>query len=70
MGTLVKTKYNTGDKVWLISNNKAISLAISGVSVTVELKKECQVEYILHFESGWIDEEKLFESKKELLESL
>ncbi len=70
MGVLVKTKYNIGDKVWYLSNNRVQSLDITGVNVCVESKKECKVEYILHFNSSWVNEGKLFKSKKELLESL
>ena len=70
MGVLVKAKYNIGDKVWYISNNRVLSLDITGVNVCVEYKEECKVEYILHFNSSWVNEDKLFKSKKELLESL
>ena len=70
MGVLVKTKYNIGDKVWYISSNKVQSLDITGVRVCVEPEEERKVEYILHFNSSWINEDKLFKSKKELLESL
>lgn len=70
MGVLVKSKYNIGDKVWYISNNRVQSMDITGVNVCVESKEECKVEYILHFNSSWVNEDKLFKSKKELLESL
>lgn len=70
MGVLVKTKYSIGDKVWYISSNKVQSLDITGVRVCVEPEEERKVEYILHFNSSWINEDKLFKSKKELLESL
>ena len=70
MGVLVKTKYNIGDKVWFISNNRVQSLDVTGVGICSELEAECKVEYILHFNSSWVNENKLFKSKKELLESL
>jgi len=70
MGLLVKTKYKIGDKVWYISDNKVMSLDITGVSASVESTGEKKVEYIIHFDSSWVDEGKLFKSKKELLESL
>ena len=70
MFVLVKTQYSIGDKVWYISNNRVQSLKITGVRVCVEPGEECKVEYILHFNSSWIKEGRLFKSKKELLESL
>ena len=70
MGFLVKTMYNIGDKVWYISDNRVLSLDITGVRVCVESEEGCKVEYILHFDSCWVNEDKLFKSKKELLESL
>ena len=68
MGALVKTRYSIGDKVWYISSNRVLSLDITGVRVCVEPDEECKVEYILHFESSWVNEDRLFNSKKELLE--
>ncbi len=70
MGILVKTKYNIGDKVWLISNNQVQSLDITGVRVCIDATEGEKVEYILHFNSSWMDQGKLFQSKKELLASL
>ena len=70
MGYRVKTKYIIGDKVWYISNNKVQYLEITGVHVLVEQAGDIKVEYILHYESSWVEEEKLFCSKNELLESL
>lgn len=66
----VKTKYNIGDKVWYISDNKVQNPDITGVHILVEQTGDIKVEYILHYESSWVEEEKLFRSKKELLESL
>lgn len=69
MSELVKTKYNIRDKVWYISNNKVQALDVTGVRISVESADECKVEYILHYD--WHQpEEKLFRSKKELIESL
>jgi hypothetical protein len=70
MGFKVNTKYNIGDKVWFISDNRVVSLDITGARVCVESKEECKEEYLLHFKSIWVSEDKLFKSKKELLESL
>ena len=69
MGVLVKTKYSIGDMVWYISNNRVQALDVTGVRINIESTGECNVEYILHYE--WNQpEDKLFKSKKELLESL
>lgn len=70
MGVLAKTKYNIGDKVWFISNNRVLSLDVTGVHILVEQTGDRKVEYTLHYESSWIEEERLFQSKKELLEAL
>ena len=70
MGVLVKTRYSIGDTVWFISQNRVQSLDITGVHVCVEPDENSKVEYILHFNSGWVNEDRLFKSKKELLESL
>lgn len=69
MGLSVKTKYNIGDKVWYIYDNRVQALDVTGVRISIESEDECKVEYILHYD-GHQPEEKLFRSKKELLESL
>lgn len=66
----VKTKFNIGDRVWLITNNKVHSSDITGIGICVESMDEFKVQYILHYESSWVDEGKLFPSKKVLIESL
>lgn len=70
MGVKVNTKYNIGDQVWFISSNRVVSQEITGIRVCVESEEECKVEYNLHFGSIWASGDKLFKSKKELLESL
>ena len=70
MGVLAKTKYNIGDMVWFISNNRVLSLDVTGVHILAEQTGDWKVEYTLHYESSWIEEERLFRSKKELLEAL
>lgn len=70
MGFSVKTKYNIGDKVWYISDNKVQNPDITSVHILVEQTGDIKVEYILHYESTWVEEEKLFRSKNELLEAL
>lgn len=70
MGLMVKTKFDIGDKVWFISDNRVLSLDITGARVCVESTENCKVEYTLHFDSSWVSEDNLFISKKELIESL
>lgn len=70
IGFTAESKYNMGDKVWYISNNKVQSLEITGICISVESVDAYEVEYILHYDSSWISERKLFKSKKELIESL
>lgn len=70
MGVLVKAKYKFGDRVWFISDNRVQAMDITDVRILVEQTGDIKVEYTLHYQSFWVEEEKLFRSKKELLESL
>ena len=65
----VQTKYYIGDRVWLISNNKAIEKIITQFDVVVS-DNGIKITYELNYESIDIDESKLFTSKEELLKSL
>jgi hypothetical protein len=42
MGVLVKTKFNIGDKVWYISNNRVQTMDVTGVRINVESGDECK----------------------------
>lgn len=69
----VQTKYYLKDRVWLISGNKAVENMITQFDIAVEGTYDCpeiKVTYKLNYESGDIDENKLFTSKEELLKSL
>jgi len=68
----VETKYYLGDSVWLISNNKAVEKQVTLFNITISDATDCKpkITYELNFESERIDEDKLFTTKKELLESL
>lgn len=70
MSNCVKSKFNIGDKVWFISNNKVQSLPVTGVCISVDAEEGCTVEHILHYNSSWVNECTLFNSKEELIESL
>jgi hypothetical protein len=65
-----KTKYDIGDKVWLIDDNRAVMLDVTRVIISVENLDNCDVKYSLHYGDAEIPEEYLFKSKEELLKSL
>ncbi len=65
----VKTKYDIGDKVWLIYENKAAERVITQVQIIVNAQKT-KVTYQLNHEITDYDECKLYTSKGELLKSL
>ena len=69
----VQTKYYLGDRVWLISGNKAVEKIVTQFDIIVEGTydhPEIKVTYELNHESTDIDENKLFTTKAELLKSL
>ena len=66
----VKTKYSIGDMVFFISNNRVMNLKVTGVGISVDdASGEPEIFYHLHYDSK-MPENKLFRTKKELLESL
>ena len=65
----VKTKYYIGDRVWLISGNKAVEKIITQFDIVVS-DNDIKITDELNYESSDIDENKLFISKEELLKSL
>ncbi len=67
---VVKTKYDYGDTVFFISNNRVMNLKVTGVGISVDdASGEPEIFYHLHYDSK-MPENKLFRTKKELLESL
>ena len=64
------TKYDIGDRVWLISGNRAVRSDITRVIISVETPDNREVRYSLHYGDTEIPEDRLFSTKKELLESL
>ena len=65
----IETKYNIGDKVWLISGNKAVEKMITQFDVIINGPRP-KITYQLNYESTDVDEYRLFKSKEELLKSL
>ena len=67
---VIKTKYNIGDKVFFILDNRIMNWEVTGVGISVEdAGGEPDIFYHLHYDEKR-PENKLFRTKKELLESL
>ena len=70
----IKTKINLGQKVYLLWNNKVICPQIDGISVRVIAlgngEKDISITYELVGLDKRFDEEVLFATKEELLQSL
>lgn len=80
----IETKYNIGDVVWFMNNNKVCNTHINGIRVdcdpensgfayySLEAKPLIkQVKYTLGYgHDGFHNESELFPSKEELLKSL
>ena len=64
------TKFNIGDKVWLIIDNQALRSDITRVIISVESPDNYEVSYSLHYRDTEIPEEQLFSTKEELLKTL
>ena len=65
-----KTKYNIGDMVWLIANNKAEKRLITRVIISAEERQRWDVKYSLQYGDTEYPENQLFRTKEELLKSL
>lgn len=69
----IKTKYNIGDEVWFMNENKACVSFIEDVRVKKNSKNtkiEYMVESMQKKDFGLKKEQDLFPSKEELLKSL
>lgn len=69
MSFSVNTRFDVGDKVWYISDNKVKETDVTGVSITVDSDENISVEYTLHFNDK-ISEKLVYSSKEELISSL
>ena len=65
-----KTKYDIKDNVWLVNENKAVRMFITGLVVTFTDNDNYEVKYSLNYSLCDIPENRLFKTKEELLESL
>lgn len=73
----LKTKYNIGDKVWTVNNNKAVCFEINGINIihrAVDEGYKTSASMTLIQYKGilidWTLEENLYVTKEELLNSL
>lgn len=67
----VETKFNIGDEVWYLHNNKVCNRKVSAINIRIT---ECMVSIIYYIsapkESITLEEKSIFSSKEELLKSL
>ena len=67
----VSTKYDIGDEVFFMSNNMVARQTVTGVAISIaNAGDEAKITYHLHYGDTRVEENKLFKTKKELLESL
>lgn len=69
----IETKYNIGDKVWLMFNDSVSNEKIEKISITVE-KRNLDIYKTIYYKlvnySQWYEEQKFFSTKKDLIDSL
>lgn len=66
----IETKYNTGQTVWLMSENKPWNPVIDSIEVTIFQSEKRSVYYSFQNSRVKANEELVFSSKEELLKSL
>lgn len=74
----IETKYNIGDEVWFMYDNKATTMTIEYIEVTCAFKSNKHGDYVREIKVTYLDiaashrlsEHKLFPTKEELLKSL
>lgn len=65
----IETKYNVGNTVYLINNNKVDSSFVDNITITIWGDKVYE-KYSLNSRKDWFDASQLFPTKEELLKSL
>ena len=65
-----KSKYDIKDNVWLIDENKAVKMFVTGIVITSTETDNYAVNYELNYSSRETSESQLFNTKEELLDSL
>jgi hypothetical protein len=66
----IDTKFEIGDKVFLILDNKVVEKEITGVKLLAYQQDQYCETYVLNYEDVGYPAVRLFKSKKELLKSL
>lgn len=63
----ISTKYDIGDMVWFMYNNKCQSKKVENIKIDVYYM---YIQYILDGNDIWLSEKHLYSTKEELLKSL
>lgn len=63
----ISTKYDIGDILWFIYNNKCQSKKVENIKIDV---CDMYIQYIFDGNDIWLSEKHLFSTKEELLKSL
>ena len=67
----IETKFNSGDVVWRMDNNKPIQIKIVDIHANYYAEiKQWQIDYSIASHGGGYPEYELFSTKEELLASL
>lgn len=66
----IETKYNIGDEVWCMQNNRCICAKVESIRImTHNFTSRIEIEYFIEARE-WIEEMGLFPTKEELIKSL
>lgn len=63
----ISTKYNIGETVWFMHDNKCVSKKI--VNIRIDVDDLCII-YVFNENGMWLSEKRLYSTKEELLKSL
>lgn len=66
----IMTKYDIRDMVWLIDKNKAVKKMVTSLGITITGPDNYEVIYGLDYTLNDVPENRVYKTKKELLESL
>lgn len=67
----IETKFNIGDAVWAMNDNKALSFTVSRIDAAV-VGDKVGISYMVSLYGLYLgrEEQEIFATKKELIESL
>lgn len=63
----ISTKYDIGDMVWLMHENRCVSKKVEDIRIDVD---NMYIQYIFDGGDIWLSEKHIFSTKEELLKSL